>query len=193
MLIRRRIGRVDFHRCGGEGGFEIADGAIGGCAATGHAGVLRVRGSRAQVILAGLRAIAEVDQSGGGAGLLEGFGNHEGDGEPEIAHRVGIERGLCAGEAIRQVNRTPRGLRRCIVLGQNEQHAGRALCIAHVHANDAALADRRGHDETIRGLALGRVFERVLCPAGHLQRAVDAIERATDRTGEIALRHGRSP
>ena len=152
-----------------------------------------MRGGRVQVILAGRRSVADTDQSGGGAGLLEGFGNYEGDGEPEIAHRVGIERGLGAREAIRQINRTPRGLRRRIVLGQDEQHAGRALCIAHSDADDAALSDRRRHDETIRGLALYRVFKGVLCLAGHLQRAVDAIERASDRTGEIALRHGRSP
>jgi hypothetical protein len=78
-------------------------------------------------------------------------------------------------------------------LGQDEQHAERALCIAHIDADDATLPDRGRHDEAIRGLALCRVFEGVLCLAGHLQRAVDAIERASDRTGEIALRHGRSP
>ena len=33
-------------------------------------------------------------------------------------------------------------LRRCIVLGQDEQHTGRPLCIAYVQANDAALAHR---------------------------------------------------
>ena len=97
-----------------------------------------------QVIFAGLRGVANTDQGGGGAGLLERFGDEESDGETKIAHCVGIERGLCAREAIRQVNRTPRGLRRCIVLGQNEQHAGRALCITYGHAEDASLADRHG-------------------------------------------------
>src|SRR5262249_50059290 len=72
-------------------------------------------------------------------------------------------------------------------------HTGCALRIAHVHADDAALADRRGHDETVGGLALCRVFVRVRGPAGHLQRTVDAVERATDWPGEIALRHRRSP
>ena len=41
-----------------------------------------------------------------------------------------IERGFRACEAIGQVNRTPGGLRRRIVLRQNEQHTRRALCIA---------------------------------------------------------------
>src|SRR5207248_9464461 len=125
--------------------------------------------------------------------LLEGFGNHESDGETKETYSVGIERGFRACEAIGQVNRTPGGLRRRIVLRQNEQHTRRALCIAHIHADDATLADCRGNDETIRGFALHRVFERVLGFAGHLQRTVDAVERAADRTSEIALRHGRSP
>src|SRR5262249_50893546 len=136
---------------------------------------------------------AKLDQSGGGAGLLEGFGNHEGDGEAEKAYLIGIERRLRTRETVRQVDRTPRGLRRRVVLRQNEQHTGRAFGSAHTHADDTTLGYRRRHDETIGGFALRRIFEGVLRSTGHLQRTVHAVERAADRTSEIALCHGRSP
>ncbi len=193
VLIRRRIGSIDLHGRGGERRFEIADRAVGGRTAVDHSRRLRVRGRRVQVILARLRGVADADQSSGRTGLLECLRDHEGNREAKKAHQVGIERGLRARETIRQLKWAPRRLRRCIVLGQNEEYAGRVLGIAYVHASDTALADRRGHDEPIRGLPLCRVFERVLGAARHLQGAVDAVERTADRARDIGLRHLKSP
>src|SRR5262245_35321802 len=193
MLIRRCIGPIELHGRGGEGGFEIADRAVGGRTAINRSWNLRVRGRLAQVILGRLRGVAHVHQRGAGTGLLEALRDHEGDREAEKTHQVGIERGFCACETIRQVKRAPWRLRRCIILGQYEQHAGRALGIAYLYASDTALADRCGHDKPVRGLVLCGIFECVLGAARHLQRAVDTIERATDRSDEVALRHGESP
>ena len=81
MLIRRCICSIDLHGRGGEGGFEIADGSVGGRSAIDRVGFLRLRRCCVQVILAGLPGVTRAHQSGGGASLLEGFGNHESDGE----------------------------------------------------------------------------------------------------------------
>ena len=102
VLIGRAIHRVDLHRRVGEGGGEIADGTVSGVAAVDAARVLGVRPSRAEVIAAGLWRIVDTNQRRGGSGLLESVGDHEGHRKSEIAHLIGIERGLCARKTIRQ-------------------------------------------------------------------------------------------
>jgi hypothetical protein len=117
VLIGGRVDRVDLDRRGGEGGFEVADGAVGDLAVSGLVRTLRVGRSGVQVIVAGQCGVADVEERSGIARLLERFGYYEGNRKSEIAHCVGIKRGLCAREAVRQVDRAPRGLRRRVVLG----------------------------------------------------------------------------
>src|SRR4029077_12177251 len=108
----------------------------------------------------------------------------------EITHLIGIERGLCAGKAVRQIDRAPRALGWRIVFGQHEQHSGSALSVPHVHGNDAPLGDRSGNDDAISGATLPGVFKSIGGSPGHLQSSIDAIERESNRVAEIAFGHG---
>ena len=130
VLIGCGVDRLDLHRRSSERGFEIADGTVGGRAVADLAWVFGPRPGCVQVVLAGQRFVADMNQRGGGRGLLECFGDHECDGEAEITHRIGIERGLGAGKTVRQIDRAPRALRWRIVFGQHQQHSGSALCVA---------------------------------------------------------------
>ena len=130
---------------------------------------------------------------GGRGSLLERIGDHEGDRKSEVGHIVVVERGHGTREAVRQIDRAKRMLRRGVVLGENKAYARRTLGIADIHCGDAASGDRRGHDDAVERSAVGRVFVGIGRLACHFQAAIDAIERKPDRSVKFAFSHGCFP
>jgi hypothetical protein len=183
VLVGRDVVRIDLHRRIGEGGVEIADGAIGRLGGAELAGIDRCRGRLMQIVFALRWRIVNAHQSRGTRRLLERIGDDEGDGETEERHDVVVQRGHRARKAVRQIDRAEGMLRRRVVLGQHQAHAGRMLCLLHVHRGDAASADRRRNDNAVERRALRRVFVGIGRLAGDLQAAIDAIERKADRVG----------
>ena len=195
------IGRVDLDRRICEGLFEFADRTVGWHtdASAGRltldADAARIDGGGTccmQIITAVHRLIADLHHSGGRGRPLERIGDDEGDRKTEIWHVVVVERRHRAGKTVWQTDRAKRLLRRCIVLREHQAHARCILRLLNIHRGDTALADGCGCDDTVQGGALRRVFVGIGRLARHFQRAVDAIDRKSDRIGEFTLSHGRS-
>ena len=193
MLIGRGIGRVDFDGSVGEGRIEVTDRTIGRLAAVDRALFDGGGTSSVQIPSAASGRIANAHRRRSCGRLLKRVGNDKGDGKAEIRHVIVVKRRHGAREAVRQIDRTKRMLRRRIVLGQHEPHARRFLCILHIHRSDATFADRGGNNDAVEGGALRSVFVRVLRLAGHLEATIDTIEGKSDWTGEIAYSHCRAP
>ena len=110
VLVGRGIVRIDLHRRAGVSGREVANRAIRGHAAIHAPWVLGGRAGDVEVIVTRQRIVIYTDHRSGGSGLLKRFGDDEGDGEAKVKHIVGVERGLGAREAVRQVDGSPCGL-----------------------------------------------------------------------------------
>jgi hypothetical protein len=193
VLIGRGVGCIDLDGSAGEGRVKITYGTVGWIGAADAARIDRRRTRRAQIIRASEGRIANVHPGSSRCRLLKRVGNDKGDGKPEIRDVIVIERRHRACEAIRQINRTKRMLRRRIVLVQHEPHARRILRILHVHRGDAAFGERGRNDDAVKGGALRSVFVCIGRLTRYLEAAVDTIEGESDRIGESACSHCRVP
>jgi hypothetical protein len=136
-----------------------------------------------QIIVSFGRRIADPHHRSGGTCLLERLGDYESHGKPEIRHLVVVKCGHRAREAVRQIDGAEWMLRRGIVLGEDEAHAGRSPCLLHIHRGDTAFADRCGNDDPTERGALRGVFIGIRRLSRHLQAPMDAVEGKTDRCG----------
>src|SRR5690349_6140608 len=73
-------------------------------------------------------------------------------------------------------------LRRCIVVGEDEAHAGRGFCLAGIERSDTPAADRSTQDEAMELAGIG-AFGGVGRDTRDLERALDAIAAFTDHRG----------
>jgi hypothetical protein len=149
--------------------------------------------SRVQIISAAHGRIVDAHHRGRRGGLLKRIGDDKGHGKTEIRHVLVVERRHRAREAVRQIDRAERVLRRRIVLGEHKPYARRTLRVAHIHRGDAAPGNRRGNDDAVEGGALRRIFVGIRRLARHLEAAIDAVEGKPDRIGEFGFSHGRFP
>ena len=179
-VIGGGVGLVQLDRGGGESGVEVADTGVGIALAGRRRAVL----GAGQVEAALGALVLDLDQVGGGAGLLEGLGDHDGHGlmvvlDLRTAQEVGgVEVALGQLAGVGGVD--------------DRQHARRGLGAGQIHRDDAAFGDGGA-----QGVAVGDVLQGVVAligvgrRAGGLQRAVDAVGRLADDL-QLVDRIGRS-
>ncbi len=125
----------------------------------------------------GQRLVFDLDRLGGVLGLLQRFGDHEGDGIAEIAHPFAREKRLRRSEgraAVAPLARRHRALgaelaQRLVRAGQHQEHAGHRL-------------GGVGRDGDDAGMTMGRAQHIAARLSAHLH-VVDIPPGATDEIG----------
>ena len=184
MLSRNDIARIDPDRAGRRCRSGIAADAVGENPPAPSPRGLGYDGRNAGCVHPRRRRLGRIADADGSRGVFRGIQcrrDRDGDGLPEKSDLIVLEHveALAHGRIDEPVVLLVRQAR-CVVVGEDRDHAGKAHRGARIDRHDPAQSDRAGNDYGMRLAGLVEL-RRVAGRARHFAPAVDARQCGTDR------------